>query len=146
MVSEILTPERILINIQVENKHDLLLELCENLKVKTWRKIHKAVIKREKIMSTGIGNGIAIPRCRTDALKEPLACLAILKHPIDFGSLDRRPIRIALLLALPEQYKRYPETIATFIELLAQESIQRQLLRIKSRDEIIRFLDSREED
>ncbi|RKX70934.1 hypothetical protein DRP53_03275 [candidate division WOR-3 bacterium] len=146
MVTEILTPERVLIDLTVENKQDLLLELCENLKIKNWRKIHKAVIKRERIMSTGIGDGIAIPRCLIDGLDRPLGCLAILKNPIDFESLDRRPVKIALLLAIPKGSSDHARILATFIELLAQESIQKHLIRIKSPQEIIRFLDSREEE
>lgn len=146
MVADILTEDRVLIDLPVENKQDLILELCKNLHVKNWRMIHKSVIKREKIMSTGIGEGIAIPRCRSDSVKQPIGCLAILKNPIDFESLDRRPVRIALLLALPKGYPRYAETIATFVELLSQESIQRHLIRLKSKEEIKRFLESREEE
>ena len=146
MVNEIMTPERILLDIVVENKKDLLLELCRNLKIKNWRKVHKSVIKREKIMSTGIGEGIAIPRAFSDTIKGPTGCLAILRHPIDYESLDRRPVKIALLLAFPEKYQKYAETIATFIELLAQESIKRHLISLKTEEEVIRYLSNREEE
>ncbi|HID32432.1 MAG TPA: PTS sugar transporter subunit IIA [bacterium (Candidatus Stahlbacteria)] len=144
MVTEILSPDRILINLQVDNKNDLLLELCSGLRLRNWRQIHKEVIKREKIMSTGIGEGIAIPRCVSKVIKKPIGCLAILKNPIDFESLDRRPVKIAILLAIPEGSRDHARILATFIELLSQESIQKHLIQMDSSEEVMRFLDSRE--
>ena len=60
--------------------------------------ILSAVIDREKVMSTGIGRGVAIPHAKTDRVKGLMAAVAIAKEPIPFDAIDGKPCRIFFLV------------------------------------------------
>lgn len=61
-----------------------------------------AVLKREELGSTGIGEGVAIPHARLPNVRHSAAVLATLAKPIDFKAVDDRPVDLVILLALPE--------------------------------------------
>ncbi len=64
----------------------------------------KAVVKREDLGSTGLGNGIALPHARIAGLAKPFGLFAHLKPAIQFDAIDERPVDLVFLLLLPEQY------------------------------------------
>ena len=61
----------------------------------------KAVMDRERVMSTGMGDGVAIPHAKTDGVKDLVAAFGVTKQGIDFQSIDGKPVRIIFLLAGP---------------------------------------------
>lgn len=67
-------------------------------KVLDLERMRAAIFEREKKMSTGVGNGFAIPHCKTDAVSEIVAAFGITAQPIDYESLDERPVRLVFLL------------------------------------------------
>ena len=65
--------------------------------------IYRALLAREKLGSTAIGEGIAIPHCRINECAEPAGCLVTLQEPIDFGSQDGRDVDVIFVLLVPEE-------------------------------------------
>ena len=65
--------------------------------------IYRALLAREKLGSTAIGEGIAIPHCRINECAEAVGCFVTLQEPIDFGSTDGRDVDIILVLLVPEE-------------------------------------------
>ena len=65
--------------------------------------IYRALLAREKLGSTAIGEGIAIPHCRINECAEAAGCLMTLQHPIDFGSTDGRDVDVIFVLLVPEE-------------------------------------------
>ena len=65
--------------------------------------IYRALLAREKLGSTAIGEGIAIPHCRINECTEAAGCLVTLKEPIDFGSTDGREVDVIFVLLVPEE-------------------------------------------
>ena len=63
--------------------------------------IYRALLAREKLGSTAIGEGIAIPHCRISECTEAAGCLVTLQEPIDFGSTDGRDVDVIFLLLVP---------------------------------------------
>ncbi len=63
--------------------------------------IFDQLISRERLGSTGIGAGVAVPHCRLDNLKEPIAALVKLPDPIDFESIDKQPVDLLFALVVP---------------------------------------------
>jgi mannitol/fructose-specific phosphotransferase system IIA component (Ntr-type) len=61
-------------------------------------KVRTAIFDREQIMSTGVGNGFAIPHGKTDAVSDIVAAFAVTEEPIDYDSLDEKPVRLVFLL------------------------------------------------
>ena len=66
-------------------------------------KIYRALLAREKLGSTAIGEGIAIPHCRIDQCAEAAGCLVTLQEPIDFGSADGHDVDVIFVLLVPEE-------------------------------------------
>ena len=67
-------------------------------KVLDIEKVRTAIFDREKIMSTGVGNGFAIPHGKTDAVTDVVAAFAVTAKAIDYESLDEQPVRLIFLL------------------------------------------------
>ncbi|HOT81918.1 MAG TPA: PTS sugar transporter subunit IIA, partial [Candidatus Defluviicoccus seviourii] len=97
--------------------------------------IFKALDKREKLGTTGVGNGIAIPHGKLPNLDRIYGVFARLEHPIDFDAIDERPVDLIFLLLAPEA------SGADHLKALARAS---RLLRDKSACEKLRGTDDSE--
>src|SRR5712692_2395192 len=65
--------------------------------------VFKALLKREELGSTGVGNGVAIPHVRLEQVKRPFGIMARLKDPIDFNAVDGQPVDLVCLLLLSKE-------------------------------------------
>lgn len=81
--------------------HDLSARAGEIFDIDA-REIYEAVLEREKLGSTGLGLGVAVPHARMDTMAEVRAIFARLTTPIDFDALDDRPVDLVFLLLAPE--------------------------------------------
>lgn len=94
------------IDLSVQNKsallHDLAHRAAPVLKVDE-NIVFSALLKREELGSTGVGNGVAIPHVRLEQVKKPFGIMARLKHPIDFASIDGQPVDLVCLLLLSKE-------------------------------------------
>jgi PTS system nitrogen regulatory IIA component len=64
--------------------------------------VYESLIAREKLGSTGFGNGIAIPHCRLKGCASPISALLHLEHPVDFDAIDGAPVDLLFVLLVPE--------------------------------------------
>lgn len=98
-------PEAVLANVRAPGKKATLAELAARaatvLRVDE-RRLFDRLLERERLGSTGIGGGIAIPHARLPSLARPSGLFARLATPIDFDAIDDRPVDIVFLLAAPE--------------------------------------------
>lgn len=102
IVSSYLTAESILIHPQVTDKGDVIRMLVSHLPgidEMNRTAISKAVLEREEVMSTGVGNGIAIPHAKVELLDSPVVAFALLKQPVDFESFDGKLVDLVFLVA-----------------------------------------------
>jgi PTS system nitrogen regulatory IIA component len=105
-IADLLTgPEAVLASVKASGKKALLAELASRaatlFKVDE-RRLFDRLLERERLGSTGIGGGIAIPHARLSALTKPVGLFARLAQPIDFEAIDERPVDIVFLLVAPE--------------------------------------------
>src|SRR3990167_4849294 len=112
-LSDVLNKERIIINLNGEDKYDILGKLVNvartSDKVINEADLLKKVIEREKIKSTGIGGGIGIPHAQTSGVTDIVACLGISEQGIEFNSLDNKPVHLVFLIATKERTNRSEE-------------------------------------
>ncbi len=94
-----------------------------------------SLVARERLGSTGIGEGIAIPHCRAPGFKRIHGCLIKLSNPVDFDAPDDQPVDLIFALVVPEE--KNDEHLATLarVAALLQDEISRQSLRQCSSDE-----------
>ena len=101
----IIDKRSILANVKAQNKKQILLELAQamagNLAI-DHRVIFETLLKREKLGSTGIGQGIAIPHGKIATLGKVYGLFARLAQPIDFDSVDGQPVDLVFVLLAPE--------------------------------------------
>jgi PTS system nitrogen regulatory IIA component len=98
-------PDAVLACVKASGKKALLAELASRAAVQfklDERRLFDRLLERERLGSTGIGGGIAIPHGRMAGITAPLGMFARLAQPIDFDSIDERPVDIVFLLIAPE--------------------------------------------
>lgn len=119
-VSDILKKEFILSDLNGNTKEEVINELIDLFKgdtrVTDLEKVRTAVLDREKIMSTGVGKGFAIPHGKTNAVTEILAAFGKTNTPIDYQSLDSQPVQLIFLLVGKDNL------VSTHIKLLSRIS------------------------
>jgi nitrogen PTS system EIIA component len=103
-VDEILAPDRVFVGLRAASKAALLANLAGRVAEALGLgldAILPALLRREALGSTGIGDGVALPHARLDALGHPFGVLARLRDPLDFEAVDDRPVDLVFLLLLP---------------------------------------------
>lgn len=104
-LSDLLTPDAILPNLKVGSKKQLLQALAERaakITGLTEREIFDSIQQRERLGSTGVGNGIAVPHAKLSRLDKLHGVFARVEKGIDFEALDEAPVDLAFLLLAPE--------------------------------------------
>ena len=104
-LTELLTPESIVSNLKVTSKKQVLQELSKRIaKIIDCdeRFIVDVLLEREKLGTTGVGDSIAIPHGKLGSLKKLHGFFARLERPVDFDSVDERPVDLIFLLLAPE--------------------------------------------
>jgi len=102
----ILTPGRSLVNVPGGSKKKALENIANLIHREVpdldEQAVFEALIAREKLGSTGFGNGIAIPHCRLKGCHSPISALIHLQAPIDFDAIDGAPVDLLFVLLVPE--------------------------------------------
>jgi PTS system nitrogen regulatory IIA component len=105
-ISELLNQERVSCCPQVGSKKRLLENISEllagNLPQLSRNKIFDSLISREKLGSTGLGKGVAIPHGRLTALERPMCAFIKLDQPVEFDAIDGQPVDLVFALIVPE--------------------------------------------
>ena len=147
-IIDLLKKEGILLNGKIENKENAINTLVDlmdstgNLNNKEEYK--KAVLERESLSTTGIGDGIAIPHAKTSAVKNPSLSAMVVPEGVDYDSLDGAPAKLFFMIAAPDGGNNlHLEVLAT---ILMDESFRQDLIRAKNKDEFLRLIDKKEKE
>jgi PTS system nitrogen regulatory IIA component len=104
-ISDLLTPEAILSGLKVQSKKQLLQELAARAHLQTGipeRRIFETLIERERLGTTGVGQGIAIPHGRIADAKKITGIFARLDTAIDYEAVDSQPVDLIFMLLAPQ--------------------------------------------
>ena len=130
---DILSPRSMIVGLQGETKDDIITELVNSLEmgeiITNKDKVLQAVLEREKIMSTGIGDGIAIPHGKSDAVIRLAAALGVQKRGSDFEALDGEPAYVFFLLVSPTNISGpHIKALARISRLLKNDDFKKKLI------------------
>lgn len=106
-LSEYISEKQIILGIEGGKKKDILAHLLgfliklRKISPRSKKKILSALLEREKLGSTALGGGVAIPHARLDLIKKPLIVIGISKKGLDFDSLDGEPVYVVFLILSP---------------------------------------------
>ena len=104
-INEIIAPESILANLKPNSKKQLLQELAERGAAQTGVDEHdvfETLLERERLGSTGVGNGVAIPHGKLPGIEKIVGVFARLEKPVAFDAMDDQPVDIVFMLLAPE--------------------------------------------
>ena len=105
-ITDILNPDCVLANFKASSKKQALQELAQHAAAITGaqeRAIFDVLLERERLGTTGVGNGIAIPHGKLGQLEQLQGMFARLEVPVDFESIDEQPVDLIFLLLAPEE-------------------------------------------
>ena len=138
------------LKLKSKNKDDVLMELADLIAISPEvhneeNVIYKALIEREKLGSTGIGKGVAIPHAKTDAADRLTIAFGISKEKIDFKSLDNESVNIFFVFASPMKDSQvYLKVLARISRLIREEEFRNELLACKTPAEVIECINKKE--
>jgi len=99
--------------------------------------LFECMLSREKMGSTGIGNGIAIPHARMQSSDKAVAVLLQCESPVEFDAIDNRPVDLLFALLVPDaQCKEHLKTLSSMAERLSNKQILKQLRKAQSDQEL----------
>jgi PTS system nitrogen regulatory IIA component len=102
--------------------------------------VFEALIAREKLGSTGFGNGIAIPHCRLKGCEAPISALLHLDAPIDFDAIDGAPVDLLFVLLVPEAATdAHLELLRQIASMLDRKEVREKLRSAPSNEACIRL-------
>jgi PTS system nitrogen regulatory IIA component len=104
-IADILTPQSIVPKLSATSKKQVLQELAKRAATVTGLKdrfIFDALLQRERLGTTGVGHGIAIPHGKLEGIDKLFGLFARLEKPVDFDAIDEQPVDLLFLLLAPE--------------------------------------------
>ncbi|MEG1483170.1 PTS fructose transporter subunit IIABC [Clostridium sp.] len=150
-ITDLLNKKGIAINPNVKTKEEAINKLVDLMdatgKLKNKEEYKKAVLAREELSTTGIGDGIGIPHAKTTAVKNAGLSAMIINDGIDYDSLDGQPTKLFFMIAAPEgENNVHLDVLARLSTILMDEEFKNKLVDAKSVDEFLSLIDEKEND
>jgi len=133
-LSEFLTPERVVL-LSATTKAGALAELMDVIIACNGgvdkKSLASEIAKREEMMSTGIGNGLAIPHVRMSGVDRPTMAVGVSKAGIsDYESLDKKPVHIIVMIVAPKgEHEAYIRLLAEVAEVLKETALRESIMQ-----------------
>ena len=150
-ISNLLMQDMVLLELQSDSMEDVLKEIVGFLKKKNKitkeKDLYEKLIQREKLGSTAIGDGVAIPHCKMKGVKDPILFLAVSKKGVNFYSADNRPSYVFfLVVSSPDNPSLNLQILAAIAHLVRKaNSLLKKILEAKNITEILDIIREEEE-
>jgi nitrogen PTS system EIIA component len=150
-LTAILSPDQVLADLQGRTKRDVMEELCQNLSRHRPgldpRELMEVLAERERLGSTGIGDGVAIPHGKLPNLDNLLLAFGRSKAGVDFDSLDGRPAHLFFMVVAPESSAGvHLKALARISRLLKSNVVRRELMQAGDAEEIYHLIETQDEE
>lgn len=144
-IMEFLSKKAITVNLKAADKEGVIRELVDLLaktgEVKNKEELVKALLARESLGSTGIGQGIGIPHAKSQNVKELVAAFGLSQKGVNFDSLDGEPVYIFFLLLAPEESAGpHLKALARISRMLKDKYFREFLKKAKDEKDVLRII------
>jgi PTS system fructose-specific IIA component len=132
-----------LLNLSASTKEEAIKELSKVLReageIKNFAQFLEDVFTREKISSTGIGHGVAIPHARSEAVRDFVIAFGRSQKELEFDAVDNKPVRLIFLMGTPKEKEinAYLKILAHLTRLMWKENFRNSLLTASSPQEVL---------
>ena len=149
-VLDLLGKNFIIADLKGQNKEEVINELIDLFKddprIIDLEKVRDAVLEREKIMSTGVGKGFAIPHGKTNAVNDILAAFGKTNRPIEYDSLDGHPVYLVFLLVGKDNLvSKHIKLLSRISRMMNKDEFREKLIKAKTSEEIFEIYRKEEE-
>ncbi len=139
-LSTILPVSHVQVDVEVTSKKRAFEEaglLFESLHDLSRAVVADSLFARERLGSTGLGHGVAIPHGRIKGLKSPMAAVFLLRRPIGFDAPDEAPVSLLIFLLVPEaSTQKHLEILSEIAELLSDTGVRERMMASTTREEL----------
>jgi PTS system nitrogen regulatory IIA component len=144
-ICDILKQPLLLADLQAADKEGVLREMADHLAAHAVDvqapagEVLSALLNRERLGSTGVGEGVAIPHAKIGGLKNLVACFGRVPSGVPFDAIDYQPVRLIFVLLVPENSAgAHLKALARISRLLKNAEFRDRLLRLQGREELYR--------
>jgi PTS system nitrogen regulatory IIA component len=142
-IGDLIAPDRVVLDLEVQDKAELLAALAERAAQATGlaaENIRERLAAREAFGSTGIGQGIAIPHASVDGIERAFGLFARLQEPIEFRSIDGEPVDLVFLLLTPAGSAQNVSSLAAITRRLRDGAVLQRLRTQEARSVVYDLL------
>lgn len=147
-VTALLSPDRIFIDPNICSKKKLLEFIANTVTGQcglTHSTLFNSLLDRERLGSTGLGNGFAVPHARLSDLKETIGFFVKLAQPINFDAPDNKPVDLVFCIIIPEHATdEHLQILASLAKVFSQPAICSAMRNAISSEDVTRIIDSAE--
>ncbi|NOX90363.1 MAG: PTS sugar transporter subunit IIA [Calditrichaeota bacterium] len=148
-LTDLLNEDHILIPLKCKTRDECIRTLIESIHkdglIDDIEKAYLAILEREKLMTTGVGNGIAIPHCKHNSCPNFAVAFGIHPKGVDFEAIDKKKVHLIFLLVGPENNPSlHIKLLSRISRLMSNEELREQLLECKSPREALELLKEEE--
>lgn len=149
-LTEYLKPENIKLPLAATEKTAAIEELIDLLhahgEIRDVEKVRKAVLEREATRSTGIGDGLAIPHGKTEGVDDLVMAIGRASDPIEFGSIDGKPVTLLWLLSSPtDKTGPHITALGRVSKIMSMPNVRRRLLAARNGRELYDIIAEQDE-
>ncbi len=149
-ITDLLSKESIMLNAEPKSKLkaiDLLIDLQVSGGCIANKEVYKqGILAREEAASTAVGDGIAIPHAKSEAVKEPSLAAMTVPSGVDYEALDGEPSTLFFMIAAPNDGDVHLEVLSRLMTMLMDEKFKEKLLGAKSKEEFLKIIDDMEKE
>lgn len=150
-IRDLMSIESVDLNAAFSSKEDAINHAVDLMgksgKINDLEKYRVGVFQREQESTTGIGEGIAIPHCMSDAVSEAGLAAMVIRNGVEFESLDNQPVKLLFLIAAPQSKSNiHLEVLANLSRLLMNEGFVADLIKTESASEFLTIIDKYEKE
>jgi fructose-specific phosphotransferase system IIA component len=148
-ICDVLTVDKIIPEIKGNNKIEVINEMIELFngddRIVDLENVKRTVLEREKIMSTGVGKGFAIPHGKTNKVTDIIAGFGKTTEPLDFESLDGQPVNLIFLLVGKENLvAQHIKLLSRISRMMNKDEFRKNLMHASTAEEIYAIFEEEE--
>jgi PTS system nitrogen regulatory IIA component len=147
-VTALLSPDRVFIDPNISSKKKLLEFIANTVTEQCGlarSKLFNSLLDRERLGSTGLGDGFAVPHARLPDLKETVGFFVKLAKPINFDAPDNQPVDLIFCIIIPEHATdEHLQILASLAKIFSQPSIREAIRTARTNADVTRIIDSAE--
>lgn len=148
-ISALLSPELTFINPDISSKKKLLEFIADTISKRfalTQTSIYNNLLDRERLGSTGLGKGFAVPHARLSELDTTVGCFIRLEKAVNFEAQDQQPVDLIFCIIIPEHATdEHLQILSSLAKIFSQEQIRSDIRNASSTEHIIRIIGSAEQ-